>query len=202
MTKNIKGYIRLLTQWLWLGRYHLISFAAFVVVLLYLTKMVTFFPKVVTFLMVLAGLTIIVAQQILDADKFNEHSPNTLTNWLKSFPTGKPVILSLEGNIGVSCSLKGHMTVSVSPELPIEKKVEFLLSRVNDLDLAIYNVSDRIDNISSALSKTENKLQESMNILSKSLSKVIASHVVGTYDLNLLGINITICGTVIQFFAE
>lgn len=198
---NVKIYIRQLAQWLWRGKYHLLSIAAFIIALLYLTKLVTFFPNIVALLMVLAGLTLIIAQQILDANKFSEHTPNTLTNWLRSFPTGKPVIISLDANIGISCSMKGHMTVSVPTEWSVEKKVEFLLSQINALDLAIYNVNDRIDGVSSALTNTEQRLQESINTLKASVSQVVASHAVGSYDLNLFGINITICGTIIQFFS-
>jgi len=34
------------------------------------------------------------------------------------------------------------------------------------------------------------------------MNELVAGHVVGSYDMNLFGVNITICGTVIQFFTS
>jgi len=50
--------------------------------------------------------------------------------------------------------------------------------------------------------ESKKKLQLSLDSLNKSMNELVAGHVVGSYDMNLFGVNITICGTVIQFFTS
>jgi hypothetical protein len=150
--------------------------------------------------MTLTGLLIILTQQVFDATKFDPHKPNTFTNWIKSFPTGKPITLSVSGTAIATLGGKAHLSVSITADSTIERKVDFLLSQVAALDSTIAKLDDKIDDINLSRNKTERKLQASLDTLSTSLNSIIASHIVGSYDLNLFGINITICGTVIQFF--
>jgi len=186
--------------WLLHGKYHLLSFASFLITVLYLIKFLRFYPNIVALLMTLTGLLIILSQQVIDATKFGSHKPNTFTDWLKSFPPGKPITLSAECALSVVVSAKGHSTVSISADATIEKKVEFLIRQVASLDSAIARVDDRIDAVNSSLKNTASEFQTSVSTLTTTLNNVIASHVVGSYDLTLLGINITICGTAIQVF--
>jgi hypothetical protein len=201
---RLKNRLRQLARWLWSGRYHLLSAAAFVVTVLYLTGVATFCPKVVALLMALTGLVIILTQQILDASKFSAHRPThrpyTVMNWLKSFPTGKSITPSLRGAVVASSSVKARASVSVAPDATIERKIEFLLRQLESLDAAFSKLDDRVDSIKSTLGQTEKKLQASIDTLTKSMDALVAGHVLGSYDLNLFGVNITICGTVIQFF--
>ena len=92
--------------------------------------------------------------------------------------------------------------MSISTDATIEKKVDFLLRQVAALDSAIARVDDRVDEVNSSLKKASKELQTSVSRLETTLSNVIASHVVGSYDVTLFGINITICGTIIQFFCS
>lgn len=149
--------------------------------------------------MTLTGLFIILTQQIFDATKYSSYTPNTFTNWIKSFPTGKLITLSMEGTAGAVISAKFDATVSIAANATIERKVDFLLKQVTALDSAMAKLNNRVDDVNSSLNKTEKKFQASLDILTKSLNTIIAGHVVGAYDMNLLGINLTICGTVIQF---
>lgn len=202
---NLRHFINRLKQivlWVSHGKYHLLSIASFLLAVLYLTKFLQFYPGAVALLMTLSGLLIILSQQIIDATKFGSHKPNTFRGWLKSFPTGKPIILSVRGAGGIVLSGKGHPAVSISADAIIDKKVDFLLRQVAALDSAIARVDDRVDEVNSSLKKTAKEFQTSVSTLTTTLNKVIASHVVGSYDVSLFGINITICGTVIQFSAH
>jgi peptidoglycan hydrolase CwlO-like protein len=152
--------------------------------------------------MTMTGLLIILTQQILDAAKLGSHKPNTFTNWIKSYPTGKPITVSMKGSGGCVVGGKANISVSIAANATIETKVDFLLSQVTALNSSLTKLDDRVDNINLTLNKTERKFQASLDTLSTSLNGIIASHIVGSYDLNLLGINITICGTVIQFFSS
>ena len=105
----------------------------------------------------------------------------------------------MEGTAGAVISAKFDATVSIAANATIERKVDFLLKQVTALDSAMAKLNNRVDDVNSSLNKTEKKFQASLDILTKSLNTIIAGHVVGAYDMNLLGINLTICGTVIQF---
>ncbi|OGW30236.1 MAG: hypothetical protein A2X56_07410 [Nitrospirae bacterium GWC2_57_13] len=199
---HFKNRLKQLVLWISQGKYHLLSSAAFIITVFYLTGILKFYPNAVAIVMTLAGLLIILTQQILDATKFGSHKPNTFTSWIKSFPSGKPVSLSVNGMGGSIDFGKARVTVSIAADSTIERKVDFLLSQVAALDSAIAKLDDRVDSINLSLNKTEKKLQASLDTLSTSLNSIIASHIVGSYDLNLFGINIAICGTVIQFFCS
>lgn len=108
--------------------------------------------------------------------------------------------LILEGAGSVVESGKAHATVSISADATMEGKVDFLIRQVAALDSAIARVDDRVDEVNSSLKKTATEFQTSVSTLTTTLNNVIASHVVGSYDVSLFGINITVCGTVIQFF--
>lgn len=68
------------------------------------------------------------------------------------------------------------------------------------LDTTIANMDDKIDEVKTSLNKADKQIKESLDEQTKTLNSIIASHIVGTYDLNLFGINVTMCGAVIQFF--
>jgi hypothetical protein len=194
--------LKQIALWVWYGKYHLLSIASFLTTVLYVTKTLQFYPSTVALLMALAGLFIILTQQLIDATKFGSHKGNTFTGWLKSFPKENTTTVSVDGAGIVMFVGKAHATVSISADATTEKKVDFLLRQVAALDSAIARVDDRVDEVNSSLKKTSKELQASVSTLEKTLNNVIASHVVGSYDVSLFGINITICGTIIQFFCS
>lgn len=202
---NLRQSINKLKQialWVWNGKYHLLSIASFIITVLYLTKILRFHPSTVALIMVLTGLLIIFTLQIIDATKFSSNKPNTFKGWLKSYPTGKPLNLSIADVVSVAFSGKGQVTGSISADATIEKKVDFLLKQVAVINSVIARVDNRVDEVNSSLKNTAMEFQTSVSTLTTTLNKVIASHVVGSYDINLFGINITISGTVIQFFCS
>lgn len=194
--------LKQIVLWVSFGRYHLLSIVSFLTMILYLTKVLRFYPSIVALIMTMAGLLIILTQQINDAAKFGSHKPNTFTGWLKSFPTEKNITISVNCAESVTISGKAHATVSISPESTIENKIDFLLRQVAAHDSTIARIDDRVDEVNSLLKKTSQELQSSVSALETTLDNIIASHVVGSYDVSLFGINITLCGTVIQFFCS
>jgi hypothetical protein len=118
-------------------QYYLLSIVALIITILYLVGYLTFYPNTVALFMSLTGLLIILTQQILDAKQFSAHKPNTLIRWIKSFPTGKPISLSVDSAASVVFSGKAHITVSIAADSTIERKVDFLLKQVEALDSAM-----------------------------------------------------------------
>lgn len=184
------------------GRYHLLNIATLTITFFYLFGVLKFYPKTVALSMTLTGLLTILAQQISDTIKFGSHKPNTFSSWIKvirSSLTGKPNSETARCVMSGVGSLKAHATASIAADATIEKKIDFLLKQFVTLNSDIAWLSDKID---SSLEKTEKRFQVSLDTITTSLNTVIASHVVGAYDMTLFGINITICGTVIQFFCS
>jgi hypothetical protein len=136
----------------------------------------------------------------LDARQFADRKPNTFRNWLKSCPLTDGRIAASVGVALGEATLKAHATVSFAKDASIEEKVEFLLRQARVHDSAIARVDDRVDELRSSLKTSEKSLEMAVEQLSSSLRTIIAGHVVGAYDINLCGITMTICGTVIQFF--
>ncbi len=182
------------------GKYYLLSLAVVFVTILYVSDILSFYPNLVSAGMTILGLLIILRLLMLDARKFTDQRPNTLRNWIKSFPITKPLEISVSGSISVYSSGKARVTGTLSENATIENKVEFLISQVDTIYDSIANVEERVNNVESSLTKEIRKLANDLSNLDKSLKTVIANHAVGTYDLNFFGIIMTLCGTVIQFF--
>jgi len=198
--RQFRNRMKQYTIWGLQGRYHLLTVASYLVTFLYLTEFLQFYPSTLALIMTMTGLLIILTQQVIDAAKFGSHKPNTFMGWIKSIPTKKSITLSGIGAESIDLSDKAHVTVSIPADDTIEKKLEFLLRQIAELDSAIARLDDRVDKVNHLLNKTKKEFQESINSLSMTLNNVISNHVVGSYDKSLFGINITICGTVIQFF--
>jgi hypothetical protein len=194
------NYLRQIALWIWRGKYHILTFSAVMITILYLARVLNYYPNILSAFMAITGLLIILTQQILDAREFADHRPHTIRSWIKSFPTRKPIVLSVEGAASVFASGKAHVTVSISKDATIENKVDFLLRQVDNLQTAIGIIDDRIDDVASSLANKSKELKINLDKLNASLKTTIAGHIVGAYDINLFGIIIAICGILIQLF--
>jgi hypothetical protein len=195
------NYIKQIGNWVWKGKFYFLSILVVIITFLYITGILSFYPNIVSLVMVITGLLILLILQILDAREFTDQRPNTPRNWIKSFPTRKTVIISADVASAVFTADRVHVKVSISTDATVEDKVDFLLKEVSNLHDKLVNIDNRIDNINSSLAIKIKDLSTDLHKFDKSLKAVIASHAVGTYDLNFFGIIITLCGTVIQFFS-
>jgi len=93
-----------------------------------------------------------------------------------------------------------HVVISPGANESLEGKVEFVLARVMELQNIVNKLNDRIQDVDSLQKKETQSIRGEIENLNKSISEVIAGHIVGDYDKNLFGIIITICGTLIQVF--
>jgi hypothetical protein len=178
----------------------MLSFAGVIVTVLYLTRLLTFYPSVVALALSLTGLFLILTLQILDAKEYADHKPNTVLNWLKSYPRSKNITVVVGTGAFATTGGKARVSVSMARDAPLDKKVDFLILQFGALESAIANVDDRVDEVKSSLNKTEKNIERKIGELSSSISTRVAGHIVGAYDINLFGITITVCGTLIQFF--
>jgi uncharacterized membrane protein YhaH (DUF805 family) len=193
--------VKQVSLWLWQGKYYIFSIVAVIITALYLTGVFTFYANTIAIVLSLAGLLIILTQQVLDAKPFADHKPNTFLNWFKSYPKSGNIVMAVGTAELASIGMKAHASVSISDDATLDRKVDFLLRQAKAFDAAIARVDDRVDELKSSLQETEKKHEKAVSELSASLKTIIAGHVVGSYDLNMFGITITICGTLIQFFS-
>lgn len=201
MIKRLTNRTGMIAVWLWNGKWHILSFIAAVITVLYLLKLLNFYPNTVAIFLSLTGLLIILMQQVIDARLFAYHKPNTVHNWIRSFPRSR--IISIKGSaIGVATVIgKARIQVLAAKGASSEQKIEFLLKRVEELQDSVANVDDKVDQVKASFKNIQNEFQQNIDGLSSSIKSLVAGHIVGSYDLNLFGITITICGTLIQFFS-
>lgn len=200
--QQLPSKLQRITLWGAQGKYHLLSIVCIIITILYLIKLLRFVPDIVALMMTLTGLLIILRQQVKDAMKFGSQKPNTFMGWLKSFPIGEQAPVSGDIALSATVSMKIHGKASISADATIEDKVDFLLRRDKAIDSAIEKVDSRVDEINSLLKDVSRELHTSIDTLSTALNNTVASHAVGSYDVSLLGIILTICGTIIQFFCS
>jgi hypothetical protein len=196
------NHVKQIGLWIWHGRYHILTFTAVIVTLIYLSGQLNYYPNIVSAFLSITGLLIILTQQILDVREFADHRPNTIRNWIMSFPARRPLTISVEGSASVVAGGRADVLVSISESATIENKVAFLLLEVNHIQTALGKVDHRIDDVVASLTKKSTELKNDLDHLNASFRTTIAGHIVGAYDINLFGITITICGTLIQLFCS
>lgn len=194
------GQCKQISQWLWLGKFHILDGIAAVIMLLYLVRIINFFPNIIGALFSIAGLFIILYLQTTDARQFAQHKPNTIGNWIKAFPVRRSVTITAGFAGAMAIAGNVHVVISPGPKETLEGKVEFVLARVMELQNIVNKLNDRIQDVDSLQKKETNSIRSEIENLNKSISEVIAGHIVGDYDKNLFGIIITLCGTLIQVF--
>ncbi len=196
----MKNYIRRVIAWVLLGKYHILMFTAVVITLLYLTGIANYYSTFVSSLLSISGLLIILWQQFLDVKHYSEYRPNTVQNWFKAFPRMKPITVTAEVSLKGIASISAVGTVSIAQESSLEMKVEFLLGQMKNINTTILNLNTRLDGVNSELLNKSEELKGKLETVANTLNSTIAGHIVGSYDINLFGIIITICGTLIQLF--
>jgi len=187
-------------RWLWIGKFHILNGIVTVITLLYLVRIVNFYPNIIGALFSIAGLFIILYLQTTDARKFAQHKPNTLGNWIKSFPVRRSVTINVNSAGIASSGGNAHIVITPGVNKTLEDKVEFVLARVIEIQKNLNKLDDRIKDVDAFHKKETTSIRSDIENVNKSISEVIAGHIVGDYDKNLFGIIITICGTLIQVF--
>jgi hypothetical protein len=191
--------LKQIATWIWHGKVHLLTIFTVIITILYIIVVIDIYPNIIAATFSLIGLVIILRQLFLDASLFADQKPNTFHNWIMSFPTGKPLEIAVQDAASVSTSVKLRwMTLFPEANATIDTKVAFLVERVQHLQDEILDFDSHIDRLDASLFNKTQELNTNIENLNKSLKTTIASHPVGAYDLNLFGIVILICGTLIQ----
>ena len=194
------NFLRQVLLWVWRGKYHVLAYISMIIMILYIFGGLNFYPNIVSFLFSITGLAIILALQILNAKKFADHTPNTPRNWIMSFPKRKPKGFSIEGSVSTTSGENLSLELSIADDATIENKVGYLMQQVTHIKTVIGTAVDRIEYVDASLTNMSKEIETKIDNIDTSLKTIIAGHIVGNYDLNLFGIIITICGTLIMLF--
>lgn len=195
-----RNYRKRLAKWLWRGKFYLLTFAAFIITVLYIIGALNWFPNHVSAIMAILGLVILFQQLTADAIQFSEHKPNTFRNWVNSYPNNKPIDLGI-ANIALSAiTIRAHLKTSIREDETIEKKVEFLLRDVSSIHDNIAKMSDQITDLDASQIQIKEEIKSELDKYNNVLNKIVAGHVVGDYDKNFFAVMIAFCGTIIQLF--
>lgn len=90
---KIFSYLKRVVSWILDGGFYILSIITVIVTILYIVRVINFYPNIVASVLAILGLLIILTLQIFDAIDFAEHKPNTFINWIKSFPTLRPAVI-------------------------------------------------------------------------------------------------------------
>ena len=200
---NLHTSLNLLRQrilWVWRWKFHILSILSVIITMFYLVRVLNFLPKYIGAAFAITGLILLLVQLRLDANEFASQSPNTIRNWIKSFPIGKAQTIYAQAGISSTISIKGHLSVDIPQDDTIERKIGFLFNRVQEIQKYIDSVDDKLDQVEKTFDSKTKELKSLTENLKDITNKVIAGHAVGVYDVNLLGIVLTISGTMIQLF--
>jgi peptidoglycan hydrolase CwlO-like protein len=197
-----RNNLRQISNWVWRGKFHLLTIFAVIITILYIIGVWDFHTNIVATTFSLIGLAIILRQLYLDASQFADQRSNTFRNWIMSFPTGKPLEVVVQDTLPLTSIARGHVMDSLPANATYDTKVDFLLKRVDNIQYEIVDVDNRIDEVNVSITEKTKELNTNIENHNKSLKTLIAGHPVGAYDVNLFGIVILICGTLIQFFSS
>ncbi len=136
--------------------------------------MLDFFTNIIAAVFSIIGLSIILIQLRFDARQFADQKPNTIHNWIMSFPIGRSITLSVQTGEHVHSADSVHKLVSLPANTTLENRVEFLFKHVNKIQDEIANVSNRIDNVTDSLTEKTRELKTNLENINKSLNTTIA----------------------------
>jgi hypothetical protein len=200
MKNRVINYLQRLSKWVLRGKYHLVTIIVWLITVCYLTGVVTLWPTFIASIFSICGLTILLVQLLLDARSFSDYKPNTIKNWIREFPLSKPAVANHEHNIKLPLSAKVHYQIFNSDNASLGEKVKHLLNQIGIIKSKIEAINNDIEKTNDKLSIVSEELTRKVNKVSDVLKTLIAGHAVGSYDINLLGIVLTIDGTLIQIF--
>ena len=95
---------------------------------------------------------------------------------------------------------KARMRLYPRPDAIIEEKVDYLLRQVDSIQNVLENLDDRLDKVDDKTSRKLEEVKADLKQLNITVDTKLAEHIVGSYDANIFGVIITICGVVIQVF--
>jgi hypothetical protein len=198
--KLLLSYTSELLRWIKEGKFHIFSIIIIVATVLYFLKIITYEPKYISAAFLIFGLSIIIMQMIGDAKRFSEHQPNTPKNWLKKRPPlkQKPRPIQINSVFENEMSSKISYSLSISENASLEKKVEFLLDRYQDMEKEIKNLGEKLDNNRAEVKNEIKDIFSKIKQIQKELDLKISHVTVSDYDLRLFSVILMICGTFLQ----
>lgn len=195
-----KIFVKELINWLQRGRCHYLTFLVIILTSLYLFRIINIYPKLIGFVFSSIGIIVLLWQLMQDAKKYTNQKPNTIPNWIKSFPKIKSHIIYAKADIFLEdVTIKATARVYPPDSEPLEGKVVYLLNQVNNLQNQIDSIEMKITNLDESQNSIKKECISKVTSLEESMNNLIAYHSIGDYDINLFGIIITICGLAIEF---
>lgn len=197
---KLLNYSRKVVRWIFRGKFHIATIVVILITILYLLNIINYYPIYISSIFSISGITIILLQQLLDAKQFSDYKPNTFKNWVKSFPNINTNMVNLSANFTSILNVSVHSFISISENVSLEKKVEYLLKEIDSLKKTVNTINDNLIKTNNVISVKINELTNKIDKVDKAIKTLIAGHVVGSYDLNFFGIIITLCGSLIHIF--
>jgi hypothetical protein len=163
-------------------------------------RIIPYGHEVASIVFSIGGISIILYLQLNDARKYADYHPFTPAEWIRSSPNKKPVIVGVGAATLYATSLIGAVVIGPSPEWMIEQKVDYLVKQVLAIQSSLGALDQNLRNEQESRKRVSGRIQSEIDGLNKSINAIIANHIIGDIDKNILDIVATICGVIIHLF--
>lgn len=201
--KKIKSKIASLLDWIkWFftGKYYVSSGILVIITFLYAIRIIPYGHEVASTVFSIGGLLIILFLQLDDARKYANYRPFTPEEWIRSRPNKNPVIVGVGAATFSATTAIGAVIIGPPSNSTTEGKVDYLVEQVLAIQSTLGALDKNLRDEQESRKMDSGRIRSEIDALNKSINAIIANHIIGDFDKNILGIIATTCGVIIQLF--
>lgn len=187
-------------MWFFTGKYYVTSLLIAIVTFLYAIRLIPCGHEVASVVLTIGGLAIILYLQLNDARKYADYHPLTPAEWIRTRPNKKPVIVGVGAASASATTAIGAIIIGPPSGGTIEQKVDYLVEQVLAIQSSLGALGKDLRDEQESRKMDSGRIRSEIDALNKSINSIIANHIIGDFDKNILGIVATICGVIIQLF--
>jgi hypothetical protein len=146
------------------------------------------------------GPVIILVLQIKDSKQFADYKPNTFSEWLRALTRNNDNVIGAAIIEAAHARVEANAEIILDLDATINRKIDYLMNEVRNLQNNNLELKRQVDNIDVKMNTNQNEIKNILRSETSKLGTLIAGHAIDLYDLNILGITLTICGVLIQTF--
>jgi len=195
-----KLFCTIVTRFFIRGKYYILSTLAIVATFLYMIKDFNLYANYIALGFSVIGPVIILVLQIKDSKQFADYKPNTFSEWLRALTRNNDNVIGAAIIEAAHARVEANAEIILDLDATINRKIDYLMNEVRNLQNNNLELKRQVDNIDVKMNTNQNEIKNILRSETSKLGTLIAGHAIDLYDLNILGITLTICGVLIQTF--
>lgn len=199
MIRKVFNYSKSMIVWILKVKWCLTSILIIFFSALLIFRILSFYPEIFSAVFTITGIVIIFYQQWQDAKTFPERT-YTLRRWIKEMPKWKSIKIASTSLGGITFSGKAKTRIGVPAQATLEQKVEWLVQQAERVQDLFEIHADKVDKLDNKIEIKATELKAYTHEMCTSLEDSLVEHAVGSYQVNILGLVLTLFGTLIQIF--